>query len=447
MEQQRQYRLPILVCILLVAAALAAGLLVSRGAGSGTAEQHLSLGQRYLNELNYSGAILEFSNAIRLDPRSKDARVGLAQAYAATGSYDFAADVLEDVQDPNRPDEELAAALVEIYRQGKNYGKAIRLVDELIGLTDDPQYETLREELMRAWYAGSRGWAAGTDQELVIRGGSVMSRGRNTLGQLGTAAGLGDPDHEQTDFLAAAFPGTARSVYCAGRTSYVLDASGDLWACGENRWGQMGGSYAATLPESGWIRLTDSGDVVSLAGTAGRVLVLKLDGTLWEAGAGTGQTLKRVMSFGRVLQISACGQQLYVLATNGRLFRSSGSDWYLVSKGVVSFCTGDDGAVWLTEDGAIGCEFGLDCPDTWSWQENGALPPDLEITAVAGDSSALLMLGADGVLYLLSDRSVTAAGETGSIIDLFCANGMILAQREDGSLLALQNGRLQPVTL
>ena len=71
---------PILLPLLLLAAALGAYTLLNyQGV---TAADSLSLGEQQLNNLDYSGAVASFTQAISLDPSSRDARIGLAKAYA-----------------------------------------------------------------------------------------------------------------------------------------------------------------------------------------------------------------------------------------------------------------------------------------------------------------------------------------------------------------------------
>ena len=97
------------------------------------------------------------------------------------------------------------------------------------------------------------------------------------------------------------------------------------------------------------------------------------------------------------------------------------------------FQASDAGAVWLTEDGAIGAEYGLSVPTDWTSNSDGTLNPNIEVVSVAGDGSNLLMLGSDGTLYMLSGGTVSASGELGHIIDLYYADGGIVIEMEDGS--------------
>lgn len=452
MEQIKRYRFPALFCAALVVLALAAGIAINLLGANGSAAGHISMGQRYLNDLNYSEAILEFTNAIEMDPGNREARQGLATAYMATDNYTFAADVLEDVQDEYNPDEQITNSLVQIYLESENYGKAITLVEQLVSLTDEDQYYDQKQQLMQTWYAGSRNRAVGTDQELMIQNGTVVSRGHNTLGQLGTANGLGQPEYNQTDFASAEFPGTPKSVYCAGRTSYVLDTSGNLWACGENRWGQMGASYATTLPAAGWTQITNTGDVVAAAGTTGQMLVLKSDGSLWEAGAGTGQTLTRVGRIPSAMKVCANTNCQYILTTDGTLYSSQSSyyfgsgisdGWSTVARDVVNMQVCDSGAVWLDQDGNIGSQYGFSVPQNWTTTADGMIQPPMDLVAIAGDGNCLVMLGTDNTLYMLKDGTVTASGDLGHIIDLYYSDGSIMIELEDGSRLSVQDGQLQ----
>ena len=131
----------------------------------------------------------------------------------------------------------------------------------------------------------------------------------------------------------------------------------------------MGDSYATTLPESGWIQLTDTGDVLDAAGIPGRMLVLKADCSLWEAGAGAGQTMRRISDLGAVVQIASYGQALYVLTADGGLYESgygsyyysAGNAWNSVANDVVAFQVCSAGAVWLTSENTIGSNFACLC--------------------------------------------------------------------------------------
>ena len=57
--------------------------------------RQLDLGNRYLEEMNYEQAIVEFDKAIAIDPMSVEAYLGKAQAYEGMGDIDMAMQTLE----------------------------------------------------------------------------------------------------------------------------------------------------------------------------------------------------------------------------------------------------------------------------------------------------------------------------------------------------------------
>ena len=58
-------------------------------------QDKLDLGHKYLVELSYDKAVLEFTDAIEIDPMNADAYLGLADAYIGQGDTDKAVEVLE----------------------------------------------------------------------------------------------------------------------------------------------------------------------------------------------------------------------------------------------------------------------------------------------------------------------------------------------------------------
>ena len=190
MELMKKHKMHILLPVLLVLLSLVGSLVYNLILSSDTAESHVSLGQQYLNKLDYSAAVLEFSNAIALDPTNKDARIGLAQAYTQTGNYSFAEDVLKDVMDENAMDPEITQALIEVYEESGKEEAAIQLLVDLIHQTDEEAYYEQLQEALTELYSVPHAYAVGTDQTMMVSG-DVFSRGSNTLGQLGTDWNLG----------------------------------------------------------------------------------------------------------------------------------------------------------------------------------------------------------------------------------------------------------------
>lgn len=61
-------------------------ILLTNGCAFGDFKQHFDLGQSYLSQYQYSGAITEFKNALRINYLDTSARIGLVNAYLARGA-------------------------------------------------------------------------------------------------------------------------------------------------------------------------------------------------------------------------------------------------------------------------------------------------------------------------------------------------------------------------
>ena len=80
-----------------IAVALVALLIVfaPKAADAKKIQEQLSLGQKYLSELNYEQAEATYLAVLAIDPKNVDAYLGLADVYVAQGEYDKAISVLE----------------------------------------------------------------------------------------------------------------------------------------------------------------------------------------------------------------------------------------------------------------------------------------------------------------------------------------------------------------
>ena len=395
---------PILLPLLL-AAAILVGIAVFTRLSRETSAEHTDLGQKYLNELNYSGAVGQFLESLSLDPMDASARLGLAQAYLGMEETEQVPQVLQPLTDSGNPD--AYRLLVQVHQEEQDMDAALITAQSLVERTDNEEDYAMRDELLGQVLVQPHSIAQGTDQVLVLLDSTVYSAGRNTLGQLGTPQGLAT-DIVQESVLPAGFSGQPSRVYCAGRTSYVVDQDGNLWAAGENRWGQMGLGYASATPKAGWSRLTDSGGVAAVAGTAGSLLVLKLDGSLWYAGQGGVLTLERMAQFYTVSSIASYGDTAAVLTADGTLYEANGSDlsaWSRVAQKVKQFSLGQGGLVWVTVDNLLGSQQGYAAPDGWTTGEDGATP-SFRVRQAASDGRGLLLLDGDGMLHRLYDGTL-----------------------------------------
>ena len=415
-----------------------------------SAADSLSLGQQYLNDMDYGGAVAAFTQAIELDPANREARLGLAQAYIGADNDDFARDMLGEMIDTQQPDEDAVRILLDMLRQNGQLVQAAGLSQILIETTDKEEYYTLQEELLAELAARPRSLAEGTDQTLLIQNGQVLSQGSNTLGQLGLDPAA-VPSAEQ--YGSAQYSGgTPLKVVCVGRTSFVVDSSGGLWAAGENRWGQMGEGYAAMVPQSGWIQGPVLGPVADAAGTTGRLLVLLTDGSLWTAGSGTDQTLERITRFPVVVELASSQQYAAVLTADGALYRSSSQapqQWELVAREVSSFTLSGNSLYWVTLDNQTGSSQGtsLRVPSSW-YDEDGQFAPPFYINEIAALNGSYLLTDGKGVLYQLpGDGTVQEVSLPAAVTALYFAGERLVLELADGSAQVWSPGAAAPQPL
>ncbi len=111
----------ILIYILIAAAVMIFGTIAiltnSKADKPVSAQEHIDLGNVYLIELSYDKAVLEFTEAIEIEPLNPNAYLGLAEAYAGMGDTDKAVEVLEEGYDKTG-DERLKDMLEELLANG-----------------------------------------------------------------------------------------------------------------------------------------------------------------------------------------------------------------------------------------------------------------------------------------------------------------------------------------
>ncbi len=87
----------ILIYILIAAAVVIIGAIaiLSGGKTGDSVQNHLDLGRKYLEELSYDEAEMEFKEAIRIDPADPEPYIELADLYTKTDRAEMAVDILE----------------------------------------------------------------------------------------------------------------------------------------------------------------------------------------------------------------------------------------------------------------------------------------------------------------------------------------------------------------
>ena len=113
MKQKTRILIYILIAIAVVIMGSIAILSNQQTEESPSAQEHLDLGRIYLTDLSYDKAVLEFTEAINIEPLNADAYLGLADAYEGVGDTDKAAEILEEGYEKTG-DERLKKRLDEI---------------------------------------------------------------------------------------------------------------------------------------------------------------------------------------------------------------------------------------------------------------------------------------------------------------------------------------------
>ena len=106
----------VVAAVLLLVVAAGVALAMNLGQEDIDIAEQLSLGEKYLQEMNYEKAILAFNKVIKVDPRNVKAYLGLADAYVGTGDTDKAIETLEKGLELTG-DERLEERINELRRQ------------------------------------------------------------------------------------------------------------------------------------------------------------------------------------------------------------------------------------------------------------------------------------------------------------------------------------------
>lgn len=96
MNRKSKGIIAITAAVAAVIVAVVAAVLITRGGSRGEYREHLELGSRYLEELEYEQAIVELRAAIEIEPNDSEAYLILSEVYVAMGDYENAIAVLEE---------------------------------------------------------------------------------------------------------------------------------------------------------------------------------------------------------------------------------------------------------------------------------------------------------------------------------------------------------------
>ena len=134
-------------------------------------QERLSMGDKYLAEMNYEDAKICYRNAIRIDEKKAEGYVGLSEVYASQNQYDVAWDILElgqeRVSTPKRR-EIIRTQMTVVEDAREEYEKEDKKAEE-VKEEEKPAEQNEQESKEPLYTAGYRfvarnGWAYTTDQ-------------------------------------------------------------------------------------------------------------------------------------------------------------------------------------------------------------------------------------------------------------------------------------------
>jgi Tfp pilus assembly protein PilF len=111
--------------------------------------EHLELGYKYIEEGKYEEAILAFQNAIKIDEKIIEARIGLAEAYVGFEDFVKAEEVIKEAINDENENIELWDILISVYVDGgKDKEDIAELYLEAFERTHNDKYEIWIKENM-----------------------------------------------------------------------------------------------------------------------------------------------------------------------------------------------------------------------------------------------------------------------------------------------------------
>ena len=141
----------ILIYILIAVAAVIMGTLAilenHQADSTVSAQEHIDLGRIYLTELSYEKAVLEFTEAIEIEPLNPDAYLGLAESYVGMGDTEKAIDVLEDGYGKTG-DERLRDMLEELLPPVVEEITSVTTAAEIITTTEETTTVSIEERVI-----------------------------------------------------------------------------------------------------------------------------------------------------------------------------------------------------------------------------------------------------------------------------------------------------------
>ena len=145
------------IVLILAVAGIITTVTVISGNKTRQVSKQLSLGEKYLSELEYDKAVIAFNKVIEIEPRNLGAYLGLAEAYEGLGQTEDALralevaitvirDAKEDTSEVLEKSEDIYIKLAELYEENGESEKAFRILLEGYELTDSNKIAMLLKD-------------------------------------------------------------------------------------------------------------------------------------------------------------------------------------------------------------------------------------------------------------------------------------------------------------
>ena len=288
-----------LVLVLIIGAVV----LMNSGSPAESVAELLSLGQRFLSELEYEQALVAFLRVIEIEPRNAQGYYGAARAHLGLGQVDEAVEILR-LGVEMTGDARLFALLEELLNGG-----------QASGLNDDADYNDAGS------YFQAIAVARGIDGPTfaIQPDGSLWAWGMNRHGALG----IGTDDDS---WGRAKVMDEVVAVSTRGHHAMAIRVDGSLWAWGSNSSGQLGDGTTANRHSP--IRIMDNVVYISAGGSYSAAIMS--DESLWTWGSNMSGRLGDGTQWTDQLSPAGILDGVVAVSVNyrhGAAIRSDGSLW------------------------------------------------------------------------------------------------------------------------
>ena len=181
--------------------------------------------------------------------------------------------------------------------------------------------------------------------------GEVWSMGRNNYGQLGTGQGISTHSSMNT-WTKTNLTGIDKLITQYNANAFALTASGEVWAVGDNSYGQLG--IGSTTNQNTWVKTSLTGITDIRISTRMTVFALNASGEAWVAGRNTTGELGlgtntnvlnwTKLSFNNIKDVALTnyGETSFIVTTTGEVWGAGANGW-----GILGLGNNDNQNTWV----------------------------------------------------------------------------------------------------